>query len=120
MSDQTISFAKQIASCSPSLELLLKEHVKDNDEVLPHVFFGDIVRHVVSLILTARKDGPSSSSELTNILDSLEKAYSLGNGEIQELVSVSFLENLPRPGEEGAEIRGIVGPHLKKQLRLIG
>jgi hypothetical protein len=33
VSEQTTSFTKQIASCSPGLELLLEEHVKDKDEV---------------------------------------------------------------------------------------
>jgi hypothetical protein len=53
-------------------------------------------------------------------LDVLDDAYVEGDKELQELISASFLENIPRPGEEGSQVREMVGPHLSSQLRAIG
>jgi hypothetical protein len=115
----SISVVKEVASRSPTLEAMLQEHIKDNDEILAHVFFGDITRHVVSLFVASMQSGSSLPNELKNILDYVEEAFCQGADDVQELISVSFLENLPSSGEEGAGIRDIIGPNLKKELETI-
>jgi len=37
--------------------------------------------------------------------------------EVQQLIAASFLENLPRQGEDGMQIREMIGPNLKRQLK---
>ena len=120
MSERTIAFVRSLVERFPTLSSMFDEHVKDNGEILPHIFFGDLTRYVVSLLLSGA--GVARRRELEDILRTLEKAYaSVGDeDELQELISVSFLEHLPRPGDEGSEVRSMVGPRLSQQLKLIG
>ena len=121
MSDGPASFVRSIVARFPNLSARLEEHIKDNlGEILPHVFFGDVTRYVLSLLFAVSGGGLPPRRELREILDYLEEAYSGGDEERRELISVSFLENLPRPGEEGAQIREMVGPNLRRQLHVIG
>lgn len=121
MSEHPVSFVRSMVARFPSLSALLEAHIKDNlGEMLPHVFLGDVTRYVLSLLLAVGAGGLPARRELRGILDYLEEAFDDGDEELQELISVSFLENLPRPGQTGAEIRKMVGPNLRKQLHVIG
>jgi hypothetical protein len=120
MKEATIFFVEGIANRFPSVRELLREHVEDNDEIIPHVFFGDLTRHLTALYKLQTKGDSNAASELRGILDDLENGYVLGDSDIQELIVVSFLENLPAPGEEGAELREMVGPNLKNERPLFG
>jgi hypothetical protein len=122
MSERTISFVRSIAARFPRLAPLLEEHIEDNSsEVLPHLFFGDLTRYVLSLLAAATGENEFAPRlELRKILEFLEETYASNDQELQELISASFLENLPRPGEEGWQIREMVGPRLSTQLRAIG
>ena len=122
MSQVTQAFIRALVERFPSLAPLLEEHLTDNfGELLPHIFLGDVVRWVLALMATARaEESLTAQRELHEFLCRLEDTYAGGNEELQELLSVSFLENLPRSGEDGAEIRNQLGPNLTKQLRVIG
>jgi hypothetical protein len=119
MSKQTVSFVSSMVARFPSLYRLLEDHIRDNaGEVLPHVFFGEVTRYVLSLLVAAR--GEPRRELIGDVLSYLEEAYAAGDEELRELISVSFLENLPGPGESGAEVREMVGQNLRRQLQLIG
>src|SRR5262245_13033672 len=119
MSEQTIEFVKSTVARFPNLRPILVEHMRDDfGEILPHLFFSGLTRYVQSLLPLGASKG--SQSELQEILDYLEEVYSRGNDELCELIAVSFLENLPRPGEPSAQIREMVGPRLRAQLQMIG
>jgi hypothetical protein len=122
ISTKTERFSSDLANRFPSLGAVLAEHMKDNfGAILPHVFFGDVTRWLVGLVTVANTaEALRNRKELTSALGYLENAYNSGDEELQELISVSFLENLPRPGERGAEIRQMVGPSLSGQLKRIG
>lgn len=122
MSKKTESFVRTLVDQFPSLKPLLDEHLADNfGELLPHVFFGDVVIWILSLFASARLDPDSSSGrELAEVLQLLEETYSGGDDELQELLSVSFLESLPRPGEDGSDMREWLGPSLTRQLQILG
>ena len=122
MNKRSIQVVESLAGCSSGLRVLLEEHSKDNGgEILPHVFFGDLTRYALSLLPDTRSVGePLQKHELREILNRLEEAYSENDSEITELISVSFLESLPQPGDVGSQIRDLIGPNLKKQLRVIG
>ena len=118
MSDVTVSFVRSMVARFSKLKALLAGHIEDNEgEILPHVFFGDLTRYVVSLALAAGGAELPLTHDLHAILEYLEEAYASGGDEVQELIAVSFLENLPRPAEPGAWIREIVGPSLCRQLQ---
>jgi hypothetical protein len=115
MSTTTIEFIDHLVRRFPALEPLLREHLADNfGEVLPHVFFGDLTRYVIT---EWERGGPDGVGP---ILFELESALSTGDEEIAELIAVSFLENLPRQGEPGDGIRELLGSRLKWQLEQMG
>jgi hypothetical protein len=98
----------------PELRERLDEHLDDNNgEVLPHVVMADYERWAESALA-------SSDPQLSEFLDLLEDAYRSGGPEVEELISVSFLEHLPRPGKAGSQLRELVGPALQQQLGVIG
>jgi hypothetical protein len=101
----------------------LEEHAEDNfGEILPHVFFGDLTRYIVSRFL-AIKRGRSTVEDRKDLLDMLqylEDAYNQGDDDIENVIAVGFLERLPRPEEEGGELRNMLGPSLTRQLQVIG
>jgi hypothetical protein len=118
---RSVEFVRSLVSRFPNLTNVLAEHIADNDEILPHLFFGDLTRYVETLHGVARADSVSpSKQELRSILAYLEETYAGGDEELQELISVSFLEHLPRRGESGWELRDMLGPQLTRQLRVIG
>lgn len=116
MSERTVSFVQSIVARFPGLKPLLAEHIKDNHEILPHLFFGDVTRYALSLV-RARK--PDQKPELHMLLDFLEKAFEDGSEELQELIAVSFLENLQGTGDEGTHIIAMLGPRLTDQWHMI-
>lgn len=121
ISIRTERFVAEIANHFPSLGAALTAHKEDNfGTILPHVFFGDVTRWASLVTLATAAESLRHIKELTSVLGYLENAYSSGDEELQELISVSFLENLPRPGERGAQIRQLLGSALSAQLKAIG
>lgn len=118
MSAATVAFVGSLVYPFRELRPLLQEHLDDQEgELLPHLFMADIERWLEQEVMNR----PVQSAEaVTGVLALLEEAYAAGDQEVNELISVSFLEHLPRPGDLGSEIRTMVGPHLREQLRIIG
>jgi hypothetical protein len=91
---------------------LLVEHKRDNDEVLPHVFMGDVARLTGEL---ARQRG-AGVNDLDAILAAIERALSSGITELEELAVVSFLENLHQTGSAYEDIASRLGPKSRHAL----
>jgi hypothetical protein len=91
---------------------LLQEHLDTYAELLPHVFMGDFTRWIVDRLRHAGASDPT----LRHILDFVEATFKEGGEHEQELIAVSFLENLPRPSEEGADFLELIGPALQQEL----
>lgn len=125
LSEITIDLIERLACRHPFLGSMLDEHVADNfGEVLPHLLFGDLTRYVLAQFLDVESGVGSqlveAKGEIQGLLNDLEVAYAAGGEEVQELISVSFLENLPRPGEQASTVRSWLGPELSAQLQVIG
>ena len=86
MSITTINFIKHLVASNPVLEPILAEHIEDNDIILPHVFFGDLVRYL--------KNPESKYKDKMQLLRSIGEDAKSASKEVRELLSVSFLENL--------------------------
>lgn len=111
MSETTVAFVEDLAARFPGLKGALEDHRKDYGEVLPHVFLADVVRYLVALTAVEGRLG-----EAQKLVAHFEAQF--GQPELQELIAVSFVENLPGPSEPGARLRLMLGPALRTQLRL--
>lgn len=110
------AFVQALVADHPDLEPLLDEHREDNmGDLLPHVFFGDVTRWVVDHHL----DLDADPSELDPLLAALEKGMLDGSEEVKDLIAVSFLENLPYPDEDGADIIDRLGPALTAEIETL-
>jgi len=90
---------RDLVAAAPELEALLREHLVDYEELLPHVFFGDVTRWL-------EERGPAPA-----VLAVLEHHIGAGDEEVQNVVAVSFLEGL---GDEA--VRAALGPRLRAEL----
>jgi len=83
---------------------MLKEHVADYDELLPHVFMGEVSRYV------------ASEAECTQqIVEYLEQRFRERNEDIQELIAVSFVENFPRREDFERALKGVDADALREE-----
>jgi len=96
----------------PELVTTMSEHVRDNDEVLPHVFFGDLTRYVHSEVAHGRSD------TVRRILIVLEMAVASQDQRTRDLVGVSFLENLQSDPTVFSALSALAGPEMKSALAL--
>jgi hypothetical protein len=83
----------------PEFDAPIDEHVAGFDEMLPHVLFGDLARFVLAAHESRDTDVEQRS------LAFLDRALREGDDEVQNLVAVSFVEN--------------VGPHDREQRDFI-
>jgi hypothetical protein len=114
MSDQVADFVRRLASTSPDLVDVYRQHLADQGELLPHVLLGDITRVVV----TASTRG-EQVDWLPGFLQQLEAGLVSGDDDVAELVAVSFVENL---SGENAAIRNLVpsmGEMLRREVKAI-
>jgi hypothetical protein len=72
----------------PEFRSAVEEHVADHGEVLPHVLFADLTRFV----LVAQEAGDQQL--VLRVLRHLDSEMRLGDEKVQELVAVSFVENV--------------------------
>jgi hypothetical protein len=101
-----------VAAQSPQLDALLEEHLQDNrGELLPHLYFGDVTRRFEEL--WKERSDPLASGEIRRILDQLEQGLALEDEYVQNLIAVSFIEDLwalwPDP-----EFEKLLGPKMKR------
>jgi hypothetical protein len=76
----------EFVAAIPELRAALDEHLRDNDELLPHVFFGDISRFAHDLASV-------QDEELARrIADALERMAASPDGDVVNVIHVSFVE----------------------------
>ena len=102
----------ELLAYAPKLRPVYQEHLADHGELLPHVLFGDLTRFVAKLCMT-----DPSSPELKSILDVLENGMARGDEYTQELISVSFLENLDQEADYFPVLASMFGEALAKEIR---
>ncbi len=108
-----LSFIKMLLENVPELKSVYDEHIDDYDELLEHVFMGDVTRFAESLY---RRD-PNSEC-LTKLFNFIDKAYLTEDKKLQELISVSFLENLSQNEESYLGIKQLLSDALRCELSL--
>ncbi len=115
--DAEIEFVKSLASAFPSVRSLLDEHCGFYGEVLPHVFLGEVTRALVKLHAAPTRS--REGTQLREVLAFLDDRFR-DDPSVHELLTVSFLENLPAPEEEGHAIHALLGPNLKRAAQEMG
>jgi hypothetical protein len=110
-------FLKRLVEDVPSLEPLYREHRTDHPQILTHLLMADFTREILRLASLA--DGGSAGAEerLVKILGHLEGGMASGNEEIEDIVALSFLENLERDDPAATAVERRLGPALARQLR---
>jgi hypothetical protein len=103
-----------LAAHSPELHRLLGEHVQDNHELLPHIFFGDVTRHFEKL--WQMRSDPIASTEIRRILGLLEQGLATGDEEVENVIAASFIENLFELWND-PELEALIGPKMKSELK---
>lgn len=84
MSAATAAFVQSLVANIRPLEEILAEHIAYFEEVLPHVFLGDVTRW-------AERQSTTETS-LRRLLDRLEQADAPGVEDVRQLIEVSFLK----------------------------
>ena len=107
------TFVDELRSAVPGFGRVYDEHVSDNDEVLPHVLLGDLVRFLSNEVEVRGVEGTG----VKPAMDLLERAMDSSDLRLQELVVVSFLENLDPNDPSFFAIRALFGARLEDQYR---
>jgi hypothetical protein len=114
------AFIAELLAIVPELQPPYLEHLDGNfGELLPHVFFGDVTDWAVEQHAATKHGSLAAEEALTRLLNFLESGYPAGDSEVQNLIAVSFLENLPHSHEENWEIRRRLGPNLASVMKQV-
>ncbi len=118
MSDVTEAVIDRLVLRFDSLKPIFREHLADNfGEVLPHLFMGEVTRYLHEQMIAAEQGNQEDSwTEVDDVLTVLEHEFSSGGSEVEELIAVSFLENLMADDKPGREISSRLGPVLRAEL----
>lgn len=94
-------------------------------ELLPHVLMGDFTRFVFDAYrksMSSTEDAKEWHQVVYGSLELMEQAIGSADPMLQELIAVSFVENLTPSYEEDIEVyyalRPLLGPKLRAQLML--
>lgn len=107
----TADFVFGLLERVPELRATYDEHLGDNDELLPHVFFGDVTRFAV-----AASADPIGCEAIKRLLVFVSNGLTDGSENVQELVVVSFVENLIGEHEALARLKPLMPEPLRQEV----
>ena len=97
----------------PELKQRYDEHISANDEILPHIFLGDVTRFVIE---ASGEGAIGSEDSVCRILNYFEHSMCNSDECVRELISVSFIENLTGHKNVVGQLIPLMGPSLKNEL----
>ncbi len=101
----------------PELEHVLRDHLDFYDELLPHLFMGEVTPLVVEW---AESGEPDQRARARTVIEKLEAEYG-HDYQADELIGASFVENLPRAEDPGGDVLTLLRPKLREvQQRMHG
>jgi hypothetical protein len=104
----------QLVDRLPWTRALYEDHLRENNEVLPHVLMADLRRMFVDMVEAGRED------EVKRFLVEVEALVASSADSIRNLVDVSFIEDLVlgdlRETSALNKVRGLLGPATAAQL----
>jgi hypothetical protein len=105
------AFVKRLLAVAPQFRVAYTRHLKGNDELLPHVFMGDVTREVI-----AACKNPSELVSVKALLPFFESELKSGDAEATDLISASFCENLIGETHAIEVLLPLMGPSLRQVL----
>lgn len=108
----TNEFIDSLKNINQDIKNIYNDHISDYDEILEHLLLADITRYLISNI------DKSNNQTCIDLIGFINTAYSKGDDGLKELVSLSFLENLPQSDKSYSLIKEMLSNELKKELVL--
>ncbi|MEW2355394.1 hypothetical protein [Spirillospora sp. NPDC029432] len=109
-----VRLVEELVARFPILEGAYKAHVFNQNGVLPHVFFWDLVQDVVRSFVSPQTE---DSVDWRSVLAFLEEQAEKEDPEIDQVIWTSFLWYLPFPGEAGHGIVEYLGPVMSRKFK---
>ncbi len=108
----------------PEFTEIYNRHVEYNyGEVLPHILFGQLVKFTADICQKFSESGDDRDKDILNrIFDFVEAAANSEDKDVVDLATVSYMENIPKPGLTGAYgefIKTQLGPRSRELLRIV-
>jgi hypothetical protein len=94
---------------APDFAAVLVEHLRDNDVLLPHVLMPSLLGFIGDCL---SRESPTADATVQRLLDLLEVEVSGDDLDTQNLIAVSFLENLEAEPFFG-RLYPLLGPNLQ-------
>ncbi|MEL7647717.1 MAG: hypothetical protein AAGU76_06465 [Sedimentibacter sp.] len=95
-------FANKFVDLFPEYVADLKEHLSDYNEILAHVFFGDLIDIPLFELLLTNKN----VKQIEKYIDFIEDMYKNGDGDVKNVVEVTILEYL---GDDETVLKNALG-----------
>src|SRR5215471_18666018 len=112
--DAQARLVDELVKTIPEFEPVLREHLDFNEELLPHVLFGDLTRWVIGEYRESQGNGQHARNArnlLERTLRFLEERFTDRRDDAaQDLIAVSFLENLHQAGGDYPGLKALLGP----------
>ncbi|MFF1719862.1 hypothetical protein [Streptomyces sviceus] len=111
--ERDVQLVRDLVAAAPGFEDLFDAHVFNEDGVLSHVFFWDVVQETVASFLGGNK------TDWQVTLRFLEEQLRLDVPEVTTVVVTSFLFNLPWPDQPGYGLVDHLGPAMSARFGAI-
>lgn len=114
-SDWPEDFVMALVEMHTQLTPVLDEHLKDHNELLPHMLMGDVVRFLTAIYANPR-EAAGDYNTITEIMLSIGDHFTSASPAVKEVIAASFLENMPYPKEEGVDLIKLLPDNLQAEL----
>jgi hypothetical protein len=107
------AFVKELLETVPELIPIYQKHIQDNDALLAHVLMGRVSEYVIDQLRAGQTDEPSPASRTIRFF---EHAMTVEDDDVQEIIHVSFVENVAEFVPELPILYDLMGPKLREVL----
>jgi hypothetical protein len=110
------AFFDDLLGAVPEYRAAYDADVRHYGELLPHVILGAFTAWLAGIATQGLDNG---NDVLRRAVTFLERAFTIGDDRVVELIAVSFVENLagPHDDEGSRRVREALGPRLRAELR---
>ena len=109
-----------IVVVSPQFGEVMREHLDDNDGLLPHLLMSDLLRYIGTRLIAAQGTPVANHEEMHleigKVLQLLDTAFVGGNPETENAIAVSFIEDIDSD-KFFCDLEPMLGPNLRAEHR---